>query len=332
MSHPAAATALRDAFGRELRYLRLSVTERCNFRCVYCLPQGCDREQAERPLSLAEIGRLVDALAGLGFTKVRLTGGEPTLRPDLCDLVRRVAATPGIRRVGLTTNGMRLAELAPELRRAGLSSVNVSLDSLDPDRFREITGSSGFERVLSGIEAALAAPIPTVKVNAVLLRDVVDGELERFLAWTRHEPVAVRFIELMETADNRELFRERRLPAAELQARLLRLGWSELPRDPSDGPAATFGHPAHVGRVGLISAYARGFCDSCNRLRVSSAGDLRLCLFGDQTVPLRPLLADDSQREALAERIASAVARKPAAHQLAWGACGSASNLAVTGG
>lgn len=324
--------ALRDAFGRELRYLRLSVTERCNFRCVYCLPQGCEREPAERPLSLDEIGRLLDAFAGLGFEKVRLTGGEPTLRPDLCELVRRAASTPGIRRVGLTTNGLRLAELAAELRRAGLTSLNVSLDSLDPDRFRQVTGSTGFDRVLAGIEAALSAAIPSVKINAVLLRDMDGGELDRFLAWTRHQPVSVRFIELMETADNRELFRDRRLPAAEVRDRLLSLGWSELRREPSDGPAVSYGHPAHTGRVGLISAYAHGFCDTCNRLRVGSSGELRLCLFGDRTVPLRPLLADDSQRAALMARIASAVAEKPAAHQLDEGRCGSVSSLAVIGG
>jgi cyclic pyranopterin phosphate synthase len=182
------------------------------------------------------------------------------------------------------------------------------------------------------VEAALAAGFPSVKVNAVLLRDMGDEELDRFLSWTRQAPLTVRFIELMETADNQALFQGCRLPAAEVRARLLRLGWKQLPRDPIDGPAVSYAHGAHAGRVGLISAYAHGFCDSCNRLRVGSAGDLRLCLFGDRTVPLRPLLADDSQRAALEERIASAVAHKPAAHSLAAGACGSASNLAVTGG
>ena len=284
---------LRDSLGRELHYLRLSVTDRCDLRCLYCLPHGCPKASAHPPLSPAEIGRLVRAFAGLGFWKVRLTGGEPMLRPDIVKVVERVAATPGIRRVGLTTNGLRLARLASDLREAGLASLNVSLDSLDPERFRAITGSSRLGSVVAGIDAALAAGIPSVKVNVVLLRGMDDRELERFLDWTRDEPVTVRFIELMETGENGALFRRARLPAAEVREKLERLGWTRLPRDAGDGPATNYGRPGHAGRAGLISAYAAGFCDSCNRLRVSSAAELRVCLYGGEKVPLRPLLRDD---------------------------------------
>jgi len=323
---------LRDVFGRDLHYLRLSVTDRCNFRCVYCLPNGCPKGAADQPLSLEEIGRLVRGFAGLGFWKVRLTGGEPTLRPDICEVVRQVAATPGIRRVGLTTNGYRLDSIAAELRDAGLTSLNVSVDSLDPQRFRRITGSARLDRIVAGIDAALAVGIASVKVNVVLLRGMDDAELARFLAWTRRQPLAVRFIELMETGDNVTLFRRARLPGAEVREKLESLGWARLPRDAGDGPAVNYGHPDHAGRAGLISAYSTGFCDSCNRLRVTSVGDLKLCLFGEQAVPLRPLLHGDASEAALVDRIEEAVTTKPPAHELAAGRCGTTVNLATTGG
>ncbi len=324
------ARKLRDAFGRDLHYLRLSVTDRCNFRCVYCLPDGCT-SAGSAPLSRVEIGRLVRGFAGLGFWKVRLTGGEPTVRADICEVVRQVARTPGIRRVGLTTNGYRLDAIASELRDAGLTTVNVSVDSLDPERFRRITGSRAFDRVVAGIEAALSAGI-AVKVNAVLFQGLGDAELRRFLEWTRSQPLTVRFIELMETGENGALFRQARLPASEVRRKLEGLGWSRLARDAGDGPAVNYAHPGHVGKVGLISAYTAGFCDSCNRLRVSSVGDLKLCLFGERTVALRPLLQSDGGAEALMERIEMAVTVKPPAHELAAGRCGSTANLAMTGG
>lgn len=323
---------LRDSLGRDLHYLRLSVTDRCNFRCVYCLPNGCPKAPADQPLSLEEIRRLMCAFAGLGFWKVRLTGGEPTLRPDIVKVVEQVARTPGIRRVGLTTNGHRLAAMTSELREAGLMSLNVSLDSLDPRRFLEITGSPHLDGIIAGIDAALAAGIPSVKVNVVLLRGMGDRELGRFLAWTRDQPLAVRFIELMETGENGALFQRARLPAAEVRGKLERLGWTRLPRDAGDGPSMNYGHPDHAGRTGLISAYSGGFCDSCNRLRVSSAGDLKLCLFGEQAVALRPLLQDDACQAELMDLIERSVTRKPAAHELASGRCGPTANLAMTGG
>jgi GTP 3',8-cyclase len=323
--------SLKDACGRTLEYLRLSVTDRCNFRCAYCLPQGCARDAASQPLTVEEIDRLVRAFAGLGFWKVRLTGGEPTLRRDLVEVIRRIAAVPGVRQVGLTTNGHRLAPIAAELRGAGLTAVNVSLDSLDPARFEEVTGSRRLEAVVEGIEAAVAAGISSVKVNAVLLRGLL-GELDRFLSWTRRLPLAVRFIELMQTADNEAFFRRHHLPADEIRRELEARGWTALARRPADGPCTSFAHPEHAGRAGLIAPYAAGFCAACNRLRVSSTGNLKLCLFGDREIPLRPLLRSDAQGRELMRLVEASVRSKPAAHALGEGRVGTTRNLAAIGG
>jgi cyclic pyranopterin phosphate synthase len=308
------------------------VTDRCNFACAYCLPDGC-RAGGAAPLSVPEIGRLAAAFADLGVWKVRLTGGEPSLRQDLPAIVQAVAGTPGIRRVGLTTNGHRLRERAGALRAAGLTSLNVSVDSLDPDRFLAITGVDRLAEAVAGVGAALAAGVPSVKVNAVLLRGLGEAELDGFLAWTRTLPLTVRFIELMRTGQNGAYFERNHLPAAALRDELLRRGWAEVPRDEGDGPATNYAHPDFAGRVGLIAPYAAGFCESCNRLRVSAAGDLRLCLFGERDdVPLRHLLRSASQREELAHHLAAAVARKPRAHRLAEGSPGGLRTLAVIGG
>jgi GTP 3',8-cyclase len=322
---------LEDAFGRRIEYLRLSVTDRCNFRCVYCLPDGCQRGTSA-PLSAPEIERLARAFAGLGVWKVRLTGGEPTTRQDLLDLVRRVAGIAGVRRVGLTTNGYRLAEIAGSLRGAGLTSLNVSVDSLDPERFAQLTGFPHLERVVEGVEAALAAGIPSVKVNAVLLKGFCERELDRFLDWARAVPLSVRFIELMQTGDNGEFFRQHHVPAEEVRRELQARGWVTSSRDASDGPAAYYGRDGHAGRVGLIAPYSKGFCHACNRVRVSSTGDLRLCLFGGEKIPLRPLLQSDAQADELSSLIASSIGAKPESHRLQQGSFGATNNLAITGG
>jgi cyclic pyranopterin phosphate synthase len=328
----AATRVLEDAAGRRLHYLRLSITDRCNFRCVYCLPDGCGAAAGPDPLRLDEIRRLVRGFADLGFWKVRLTGGEPTVRRDVVEVVRAVAATPGVRKVGLTTNGYRLDALAPALRSAGLSSVNVSLDSLEPDRFREVTGNGRPDRVVAGVEAALAAGIPVVKLNVVLLQGLEDREVARFLEWTRKVPLRVRFIELMETGENRAFFARARLGADAVRRLLEARGWTRLARTGLDGPALEWGHPEHAGLAGIISAYDDGFCEACNRLRVTSQGALKLCLFGDEELPLRPLLQRDGDREALVARVRAAVAEKTPSHLLRLGRCGSTRNLAATGG
>lgn len=323
--------ALTDGFHRQFAYLRLSVTDACNFRCSYCLPNGYQKTERDAPLRIDEIRRLTQAFAGLGFWKVRLTGGEPTLRQDIVEIARAVKAVPGIERVALSTNAYRLRQLAPALKEAGVSHVNVSIDSLDPARFHEITGHDRLQEVLAGVETARAVGM-AVKTNAVLLRDTLEHDLEPFLAWARERDLSVRFIELMRTGDNGEYFAAQHTPASALQARLLRLGWHRRDREEGSGPAVVFEHAQSRGTVGIIAPYSADFCTTCNRLRVSCRGDLRLCLFGEGGYPLRALLQDDSQREELQATVQRLLGEKQAAHSLQEGKYGSTRHFAGIGG
>lgn len=327
-----AAAPLSDAFGRRFAYLRLSVTDACNFRCTYCLPQGYQRVPGEAaPLGLEEIGRLVGALASLGIHKVRLTGGEPTLRRDLEDIVRVVAATPGVRTVALSTNGYRLGRLAERLVAAGLTHVNVSIDSLDPTTFERITGHTELDEVLAGVDAAIAAGL-RVKLNAVVLRGLNDAMLTSFLPWIEQRPIVIRFIQLMETGANAQFFAEHHMALDGLRGALRASGWQRRPRGEADGPAEEYVHPAFVGGVGIIAPYGEHFCATCNRLRVTSRGALRLCLFGEAGHDLRPLLQDDAQRVELVETVRGLLGYKPSGHRLAEGDFGAAVSLAQVGG
>lgn len=329
---------LVDSHERKFVYLRLSVTDRCNFRCLYCLPNGyekasgCSAFDGEPELSIQEIRRLVRGFAGLGVTKVRLTGGEPTVRRDIVEIAHAVSEISGIERVAITTNGNRLAELARPLRDAGVRALNISLDSLSEKRFGEITGTSRFNEVLKGIEAVLDGGFESVKINAVLLRDCNDDEVPQFMSWIRDRPVSVRFIELMRTGKNRECFDKHHLTAGAVQFRLQREGWEMSQRGREDGPAVVYRHPDYRGTIGLIAPYSPDFCKSCNRLRVSSRGGLRLCLFGERDQSLREYLQDDSQRDRLERRIRSLVTEKPVRHFLREGKYGNTWNLAGIGG
>jgi len=323
--------ALVDGFGRSFHYLRLSVEDACNFRCAYCLPHGFHKTEPDAPLTLAEIARLTRAFAALGFWKVRLTGGEPTVRADIVEIARTVAATPGVRKVALSTNGYRLAALAPELKAAGVSAVNISVDSLDAARFSELTGSGDLAAVLAGVDRSLALGLET-KVNAVLLKGLNDGEFGRFVELTRERPVGVRFIELMPVADNADFFAARHLKAEALISWLLDNGWAERARREGDGPARAFEKAGHLGAVGVIAPYAKDFCASCNRLRVTSRGRLRLCLFSESEHSLRGLLQDDADRIALQDRVKSLLGLKEVSHYLPEGKLGDTKHFAMMGG
>ena len=325
--------ALTDRFGRAFPYLRLSLLEACNFHCGYCLPDGYRaRDATPRWLTREEIGRLLRGFAAVGMRKLRLTGGEPSLRVDLAGIIADAAATPGIGTIALTTNGILLRRRFADWRAAGLTALNVSLDSLDPGRFHAITGHDRCEDILGGLELALASDLPTVKLNAVLLRGLNDSQMPAWLDYLRTRRLTVRFIELMQTGDNHEYFRRHHVRADALGQSLLREGWSELPRTPDAGPAREYAHPDFLGRIGIIAPYSAGFCDGCNRLRVTARGDLRLCLFGEFGTPLRPLLHSDEQIDELTSTLHAQLGLKLAGHGLHEGRTGITPHLASIGG
>ncbi|MGB0893906.1 MAG: GTP 3',8-cyclase MoaA [Parashewanella sp.] len=323
---------LIDDFGRKFSYLRLSVTDVCNFKCSYCLPDGYRADGKPQFLSLAEIQRLISAFAKVGTQKVRITGGEPTLRKDFTDIIRAAADTDGINTIATTTNGYRLKENAKEWFDAGLRRINVSVDSLDPKQFHQITGENKFHHVMQGIDAALEAGFDRIKVNAVLLKDLNSQDLPKFIQWLKHRPIDVRFIELMETGLGQQYFADHHLSGASIKAKLLAQGWLHQVPKPTDGPAQNFCHPDYQGRFGLIMPYSKDFCASCNRLRVSATGKLHLCLFTESGVDLRDLLQHDNQQAELIERLQQQLHQKKATHELHQGITGITQHLASIGG
>jgi GTP 3',8-cyclase len=334
-AQPAELAELADGHGRRFAYLRLSVTDVCNFRCGYCLPDGYARP-VERPsfLTLAEIDRLVRAFAALGLWKVRLTGGEPTLRRDFADIARLVADVPEVRRVAMTTNGYGLAANAGRYRAAGVNAVNVSIDSLDSATFAKVTGHDRLTEVLAGVAACQDAGFEAVKINAVLMRGINDGEadLDRFLALVADRALTVRFIETMRTNDQPQFWRRHHVSAAATVARLEAKGWRAVSRGEGAGPAVDYAHADFAGRIGIIAPYGDGFCSTCNRLRVSAAGRLHLCLFGEGGHDLRPLLQHDDDQAELAASIRTLVAGKADGHRLRDGNSGATPHLASIGG
>jgi GTP 3',8-cyclase len=326
-------SSLIDRYGRRFPYLRLSVIEACNFSCTYCLPDGYRARRGLPPsLTVDEIRRLLTGFARLGMRKVRLTGGEPSLRRDLRDIIAVAAAIPGIETIALTTNGVLLPQRIDAWRAAGLTHLNVSVDALDRERFATITGHDRLPHVLDGIERALALGLSAVKLNAVLLRDLNDDQLPVFLDYLRDRPVSLRFIELMQTGDNLDYFRRHHLRSEELETGLQSAGWRLLPRAADAGPAREYTHPDFRGRIGIIAPYSRDFCAACNRLRVTSSGDLRLCLFGNVGIPLRPLLQDEDKADELQAALISQLGLKALGHGLHEGQTGLTANLASIGG
>lgn len=310
-----------DSFGRRFEYLRLSLDDACNLKCVYCLPNGYEKTETDPPLSLTEVRQLVSAFASLGFWKVRLTGGEPTTRRDIVELAAAVSAVPGVRRLAVSTNGYRLAELARPFKDAGVAAVNVSVDSLKPRIFAKITGRDILPQVLAGIDASLEAGLQ-VKTNTVLLRGMNDAEGPAFAELARSRAIEVRFIELMRTGENADFFRQRHRPVADLSFD----GWEEQSRQPGQGPARLFRKEGYAGALGLIAPYTPDFCGNCNRLRVTSRARLRLCLFAEGELDLRPHLGDPEKVRAL---VREAILGKEAGHG---DKVGSATNFARMGG
>ena len=323
---------LTDPHGRSFSYLRLSITDVCNYRCNYCLPNGYQKSGASSFLTADEIENLVAAMAELGLWKIRLTGGEPTVRKDFTEIAARVSAVPGVQRVATTTNGYRLAENAKIWRDAGISAINVSVDSLDRQRFAEITGHDHLNRVLDGIKAAQDAGFEKIKINTVLLRGINDHELGSMLDWIKSEDLSIRFIELMETGTNKEYFAQHHVSGQEISAQLLEHGWTHKIREVGAGPAQEFDHPDYMGRIGIIAPYSKDFCNTCNRLRVTATGNLHLCLFGNGGHSLRHLLQERQQREELKATISGLLTHKAPTHLLHFHQSGSTPHLAALGG
>jgi cyclic pyranopterin phosphate synthase len=322
---------LTDRFARRFTYLRLSLTERCNFRCTYCLPEGNDCDTAESDLNIHEVRRLLTAFARLGTRKVRLTGGEPALRRDLSEIISLCKSVPGIEQVALTTNGYNLQKEISGWKKAGLDALNISVDSLDPAIFSRITGADRLHYILQGIDQALQLNFQKVKLNTVLLRQHNTHSLPGFLRFIKDRPVSLRFIELMRTNDNAGFYQEQHLSGEFIRQQLTEDGWQLQPKATTDGPALEYAHPDYAGRVGLIMPYSKDFCSSCNRLRVSSKGELFLCLFADEHQSLRELLQSDdpAQVEAFLQR---AIGGKEESHYLHQQRSGQTRHLAMIGG
>lgn len=313
-------TTLKDTFGRQIDYLRISVTDRCNLRCVYCMPaENVHWIPREDLLTIAEILRLVEAGARIGLCKIRLTGGEPLVRPDIVELVSRITALDGIEEVSLTTNGMLLERLAHQLAQAGLTRVNVSLDSLQPGKFRKLTRHGDFARVWAGIQAAEQSGLLPVKINAVIVRGVNDDELLDFARLTLHHPWHVRFIEVMPIGNEGAWgpgFPEhgkRYFSVQEMKMNLAPLGILPADSPQGNGPARSYAIPGALGTIGFISPMGDHFCQSCNRLRLTADGYLRPCLFSRDEISVREALLSGA---GMADLIQAAVAQKPSGHNL----------------
>ena len=324
--------ALRDQFGRSIEYLRISVTDRCNFRCVYCMPaEGLQWLPKADILSYEEIVEVVRQLAPLGLRRLRITGGEPTIRPALDTLIAGLRAVPEIEDIALSTNGVRLPDLAPSLRAAGLDRVNMSADSLRPERIREIARRDlGFDPVRAA-RAAQAAGLSPIKINVVVMRGINDDEIEAFARLTLEYPWHVRFIELMPVGEMRSLTWEHVVPSDELLARIGALGVLTPDGGPpkGNGPAAYHRLAGAPGTIGVITPMTHTYCGSCNRVRLTADGRLRTCLFGDHEVDLREPLR---RGEALEPLFRQALAEKPREHALLQMRVGGLRALSQVGG
>ncbi len=310
---------MQDQFGRTIEYLRLSVTDRCNLRCRYCMPEeGVNDIPHGDVLRYEEMLRVAAAACRLGIRKIRVTGGEPLVRRGIVSFIEELTKLPGEPEVALTTNGLLLADFAQDLKAAGLSRVNVSLDTLKPERFQELTLRPGLEQVLAGIEATEMAGLLPIKINMVPFRDFNADEIVDFARLTLEHPWDVRFIEFMPISSDLEYTSSDGLPMKEIQQRLLAIGDLEvLPREKnSSGPAHMYRLPGAKGRIGLIPSVSGHFCADCNRLRVMADGRVRGCLFDNEETDLKAVLRGGGDDIALEKLLVAAACAKPEKHQI----------------
>ena len=327
---------LQDAFGRRFPYIRLSITDVCNFKCDYCLPDGykIDKSDNRTFISAEEIKRLAKALSQLGVSKIRLTGGEPTIRKDFFEIVNILKENSGIKKTVITTNGYKLENLAEKLVESKLDGINISIDSLNKDTFKKITGHDRLEEILRGIKKLQSLGFNNIKINAVLLKNINSSEkdFEQWAGFIKENDLDFRYIELMQTGDNHEYYRKFHISSKVFIEYLIKNNWIFQTLGKDAGPSKNYINPDYKGKFGLIAPYSKDFCKTCNRLRITSRGDLRLCLFGNTGINIRHLMQRDDQLEELKDLILKQLNFKKESHYLELGETGLTNNLSTTGG
>lgn len=310
-----------DRFGRKIHYLRISLTDHCNLRCVYCMPEDMTFRPNAELMQDNELLQLVRLFTTLGFDKIRLTGGEPTVRAHVVDIVREIAATPGVNSLSMTTNGVLLGRLAEPLKKAGLQRVNVSLDTLNPAKFKRLTRWGTLNQVWEGIEAAERVGLTPVKLNAVVVRGYNEGDVVDLAGLTLQHPWQVRFIEMMPFAGATELQQSQVVKASEMIERIQAALGPLMPANGGilDGEARLFRLPEAQGDLGFISSVSLPFCASCTRARLTADGKLRLCLLREKEVDLLTPLRQGASLEDLRQLILDGIWQKPWGHGLAEG-------------
>jgi cyclic pyranopterin phosphate synthase len=327
---------LKDSFGRTFPYIRLSITDVCNFKCGYCLPNGyqIDKSDNRKFLNLEEIKRLAKVFSKLGVSKIRLTGGEPTVRKDFFEIIKILKNDAGIKRVVITTNGYHLNEKAKMLVDSGINGINISIDSLKRNIFKNITGHDRLPEILQGIKILQQLNFENIKINAVLLNGINASEKD-FDLWgefIKKNKVDLRYIELMQTGDNLDYFNKYHISSKIFKDYLNKKKWIYQTFGKDAGPSLNYINPDYKGKFGIIAPYSKDFCRTCNRLRITSRGDLRLCLFGSTGISIRHLLQKDDQIEELQDLIVGQMKFKKESHYLELGETGLTKNLSKTGG
>ncbi|OGT97661.1 MAG: cyclic pyranopterin phosphate synthase MoaA [Geobacteraceae bacterium GWB2_52_12] len=305
---------LTDSHGRTINYLRLSVTDRCNMRCFYCMPsQGVANKGHDAVLSYEELFQIAEAAVSIGIEKIRITGGEPLVRAGITDFLQRLSGIQGLRHVALTTNGLLLSDMAQGLRQAGVQRLNVSLDSLKPETFSEITRGGDLAKVLAGLYAAELAGFPPPKINVVIMRGINDDEILSFAKMTKIRGNSIRFIEYMPVVKE-EGWQRYCISGEEILARISEsYPLEQIDKGPFAGPSRDFKIPVAAGSIGIITAVSGHFCSDCNRIRVTSTGQAKGCLFADEKTDLTPWLRPPD-REGLTEVLRKIVSGKPDRH------------------
>jgi cyclic pyranopterin phosphate synthase len=309
---------LVDSFSRSVSYLRVSLTDQCNLRCFYCTPRPlADKLPAGELLSYEELLRVIKVAAGLGIRKVRLTGGEPLVRRDITGFIRQLMGIDNIEEVRITTNGVLLAEKSTELYDAGIRKLNISLDTLQPEKFKEITGVNAFAQVWQGIEQSLQQGFSTVKINVVAMNGINDDEFIDFARLSMAKPVQVRFIEFMPMGNDSNWHEDYYVTSAEIMAKIASLGeLTPICSGKLDGPARTYRLPDALGTVGFISPISDHFCSQCNRLRLTSEGQLRSCLLTDNETDLKSIIRGGGGEDDIRAALIETIKHKPKGHKL----------------